>query len=134
MIAVDTSAIVAIAMREAEGRDFDELIVRERALIGTPTLFETRLVLGSLMPTFADAFLDAFIARSSIAVTDFTLEMYRAAADAFSRYGKGQRRRACLNFGDCFSYAVARTHSVPLLFKGNDFVHTDLVPAYAPVP
>ncbi len=45
--------------------------------------------------------------------------------EAFARYGKG-RHRADLNLGDCFAYAVARVHGVPLLFKGNDFVHTDV--------
>ncbi|MCJ2133184.1 type II toxin-antitoxin system VapC family toxin [Methylobacterium sp. J-026] len=132
MIALDSSALVTIALGEPEGQIFDEIIVRHRALVGPPTLLETRMVLGSLMPTFADAFLDRLIATPSIRTVDFDLEAYRAAAHAFGHYGKGQGHAACLNFGDCLSYAVAKVHAVPLLFKGNDFIHTDLVPAYSP--
>jgi ribonuclease VapC len=51
-----------------------------------------------------------------------------AAREAFLRYGKG-RHPAGLNLGDCASYAVAKTHNLPLLFKGNDFSQTDLTPA-----
>ncbi|MCJ2141309.1 type II toxin-antitoxin system VapC family toxin [Methylobacterium sp. E-066] len=134
MIALDSSALVAIALDEPEGRIFDALIVRHRAIVGTPTLLETRMVLGSLMPAFADAFLDRLIATPSIRTVDFGLDAFRAAADAFNRYGKGQGHIAYLNFGDCLSYAVAKVHAVPLLFKGNDFIHTDLVPAYSPSP
>lgn len=92
------------------------------------------MVLGSLMPTFADTFIDRFIATPSVRPVSFGVEAYRAAAYAFQRYGKGQGHAACLNFGDCLSYAVAKVHAVPLLFKGNDFVHTDLVPACSPSP
>ena len=49
-----------------------------------------------------------------------------AALDAFSRFGKGQGHPAQLNMGDCFAYAVAKNRRVPLLYKGNDFVHTDV--------
>ena len=132
MIALDSSALVANALDEPEGRIFAEMIVRHRAIIGAPTLLETRMVLGSLMPTFADAFLDRLIAMPSIRTTNFGLDAFHAAADAFRRYGKGQGHIAYLNFGDCLAYAVAKVHAVPLLFKGNDFIHTDLVPAYAP--
>ena len=132
MIALDSSALVAIALDEPEGRIFDELIVRSRALVGVPTLFETRMVLGSLMPTFADVFVDRLIASPSIRTVDFGIDTYRAATDAFNRYGKGRGHAACLNFGDCLSYAVAKVYAVPLLFKGGDFIHTDLVPAHDP--
>ena len=59
--------------------------------------------------------------------------MVEAAAEAFVRSGEG-RHPARLNFGDRLSYADARTHALPLLFKGGDFVHTDIVPAHAPTP
>ncbi|MCJ2070283.1 type II toxin-antitoxin system VapC family toxin [Methylobacterium sp. J-030] len=132
MIALDSSALVAIAIGEPEGQIFDAIIVRRRALVGAPTLLETRMVLGSLMPTFADTFLDRLIATPSIRTVDFGVDTYRAAADAFSRYGKGRHHAACLNFGDCLSYAVAKVYAVSLLFKGDDFIQTDLVPAYSP--
>jgi ribonuclease VapC len=57
-------------------------------------------------------------------------ELARLAADAFARFGKG-RHRAGLNYGDCFAYALAKARRAPLLFKGDDFVHTDIEPALA---
>jgi ribonuclease VapC len=56
----------------------------------------------------------------------FTLPMYFLAQKAFDAFGKGKRRPAKLNFGDCMSYAVAKFHEVPLLFKGDDFRLTDI--------
>lgn len=56
-------------------------------------------------------------------------DMGLEALKAFARYGKGQGHPAQLNMGDCFAYAVAKTHNVPLLFTGNDFPHTDITPA-----
>lgn len=134
MIVLDTSAIVAIAMEEPEGEIFDTLIAKNRTIIGTPTLLEARLVLGGLMPSFAEDFLDVLILRATVQPVAFTLQMYRFASDAFLRFGKGQGHPARLNFGDCQSYAVSKAHDAPLLFKGDDFVHTDVVPAYAPAP
>jgi ribonuclease VapC len=56
--------------------------------------------------------------------------MYHIAGDAFSRYGKGRGHPAGLNYGDCLSYAVAKQLGIPLLFKGNDFIHTDITSAF----
>jgi ribonuclease VapC len=61
-------------------------------------------------------------------VLDFSQELFIAACEAFDRYGKG-RHKAALNFGDCMSYAVAKARAVPLLYKGQDFLHTDINPA-----
>ena len=55
-----------------------------------------------------------------------------AGIDGFRRYGRASRHPARLNFGDCFSYALARTRNLPLLFKGDDFIHTDIEPAIRP--
>lgn len=52
--------------------------------------------------------------------------------EAFLQYGRGSSHRASLNFGDCFAYALAKTRNLPLLFKGDDFIHTDIVPALSP--
>jgi ribonuclease VapC len=62
-------------------------------------------------------------------VISFTLEQARLAFDAFKRFGKGRGTKASLNFGDCFAYALAKELQAPLLYKGNDFAHTDLQPA-----
>ena len=69
--------------------------------------------------------LDRFVERAGIVVAAVDLEQAKLARDAFSRFGKG-RHAAALNFGDCFSYALARVLGEPLLFKGEDFARTDV--------
>lgn len=72
--------------------------------------------------------LDRFIQRAAIELVAVDPAQGHIARDAFSRFGKG-RHRAALNYGDCFSYSLAATLDEPLLFKGQDFVHTDRAPA-----
>lgn len=129
MIALDTSAIVAIACAEPEEEDFNKLISQREALVGTPTLVETRLVLESKLPEFADRFMESFLESRFIHPVAFSLIMYHEALTAFRRYGKGRMNPAGLNFGDCMAYAVAKAHYAPLLYKGNDFRRTDVIPA-----
>lgn len=129
MIAVDTSAVVAIALQEPEGERYSKRIVENGAVIGTPTLVECRMVLSTRMPVFADRFMQGFVERKAVHPADFTFDMYEAAVAAFGRFGKGQGHRAQLNFGDCLAYAVAKQHDLPLLYKGDDFSHTDVRPA-----
>ena len=126
MIALDTSAIVAIAMREAEEEEFNRQIVLNQALVGTPTLFEARLVLTNKMPAFAEAFMSRFVLPHLLHPVAFSLQMHEAASVAYERFGKGRGHPAQLNFGDCMAYAVARVHNVPLLYKGTDFSLTDI--------
>ena len=129
MIALDTSAIIAIACAEPEEAAFNGLIARREALVGTPTLLETRMVLATKMPDYADTFLSSLLKRPSIHPVAFTLDMYRAATDAFRHFGKGRENPAGLNFGDCMAYAVAKVHGAPLLYKGDDFQKTDIASA-----
>ena len=132
MIAIDTSAIVAILMRETEADAFLRLILGEHVIVGTPTLIETCMVLEQKLPGQARRAVDRFLADSLINIVAFDAAMFEAGADAFQRFGKGRGHPAQLNFGDCQSYAVSKAHGAPLLFKGRDFVHTDLVPAVVP--
>ena len=126
MIALDASVVVAIAMDEAEAETFGRAIATREAIIGAPTLFEARLVLSDKMPSFVDAFLEAFVMPPDVKVVSFTYDMYRLSIEAFERFGKGRRHPAKLNFGDCMAYAVARHYGVPLLYKGDDFARTDI--------
>jgi ribonuclease VapC len=73
----------------------------------------------------AQAIVDDFLSETGAEIIAVTSEMGRVALEAFARFGKG-RHKADLNMGDCFAYASARVRKVPLLFKGNDFVHTDI--------
>ncbi|TDR93405.1 type II toxin-antitoxin system VapC family toxin [Enterovirga rhinocerotis] len=129
MIVVDTSALVAIAFEEPDGDRFSDAIIENGAFVGTPVLVETSLVLRSRMAEEGDLFLDGMLAMGELVVEPFTASMYLAAREAFARYGRGSGHPARLNFGDCLSYAVAKVLSRPLLFKGEDFPHTDIVPA-----
>ncbi len=127
-IALDTSAIVAIALEEEEADSFGRCIAFYEALVGTPTLFEARTVLASRMDD-PDRFMNEFLRPVEIHPVAFTLKMYELAAEAFDRFGKGRGHPAKLNICDCMSYAVAKAHDVPLLFKGTDFGRTDIIPA-----
>lgn len=132
MIVLDSSAIVAIMLEEEEEEAFSETLGSNPAFVGAPTLVETRLVVDARLPAAGDL-LNKFLHDSAVTIVPFDAAMFVAAADAFTRYGRG-RHRARLNFGDCLSYAVASVMRLPLLFKGDDFVHTDIVPAYSPAP
>ena len=131
IIAVDTSVLAAIALEEHERSGFLARMSAVRAIIGTPTLVEASMVLRSRMPGFAETFLDNVLRDELVVPEPFTHEMYRAAREAFIRYGKGTGHPAQLNFGDCLAYAVAKVRGVPLLYKGQDFAQTD-IPAALP--
>jgi len=73
--------------------------------------------------------IDEIIQKFNIQIEPVTAEQARIAREAYRGYGKGSGHPASLNFGDCFAYALARDKREPLLFKGDDFVHTDLRPA-----
>jgi len=128
VIALDSSAIVAIALREPEADKFLDVIALRQAIVGAPTLVETHLVLSRRTHAF-EGFLGRFVSPPVVSVVAFTPEMYAVAVDAFDRYGKGRGHRAQLNFGDCLAYAVAKVQNVPLLYKGADFARTDIRPA-----
>jgi ribonuclease VapC len=128
MIALDTSAIVAIALAESEEKEFTRQIASNEALVGTPTLLEARIVLSSKVDD-VDRFMDHFMRPPEIHPVAFTLEMYREAIAAFDRFGKGRGHPAQLNICDCMAYAVAKTYDVSLLYKGTDFGLTDIRPA-----
>jgi ribonuclease VapC len=126
---VDSSAIIAILFREPGYERLVEALEKEAVPgIGTPTLAETGIVLGSLLQRSATGKLSRFIQEFGLVEVPFGEAHWRAAADAYLRFGKG-RHTAALNFGDCLTYAVAHLANEPLLFVGTDFTHTDLQPA-----
>lgn len=122
---LDTSAVVAILLKEP---GFEELLLSitdHDMAIGTATLSETAIVLSSRLRRDARPVLARFLAEASIAIVPFGEAHYSAATDAWLRFGKG-RHPASLNFGDCLSYAVAKLADEPLLFVGDDFGRTDV--------
>ncbi len=90
---------------------------------------ETTIVLSRVKDDVYSAEFDELIALAEIVIEPGTVEQARIAREAHRRYGRGSRHRAHLNFDDCFAYALARVYDEPLLFVGNDFIHTDLQPA-----
>lgn len=131
MIAVDTSALVAIIAREPEAEVIEGAMERAAdLLIGMPTVLELRMVLaGRVGPERAAAMIDSVL-TSDVRRVDFDQKHLAAAITAFDRYGKG-RHRAALNLCDCMAYAVAKVAGCPLLYKGEDFARTDVKSALA---
>ncbi len=126
---LDSSAIVAIHLREpGHERLIDRIDAAEVVVVGVPTLLETTMVLTARLGQDARPMLFAFLRRLDAEVVPFNQEHLDAAATAFIRFGRG-RHPAALNFGDCMSYAVASVAGMPLLFTGEDFSRTDVVPA-----
>jgi ribonuclease VapC len=125
VIALDTSALVAIALDEPERIVFARAIADNRCLIALPTALEAHIVLRRQLGADGIEFLQDVLNEPSVVALDFSQELFVAAREAFDRYGKG-RHRAALNFGDCISYAVAKARDVPLLYKGQDFALTDI--------
>ena len=123
---IDTSALVAILQDEPERRSFNQAIeAAESRSMSVASFVEASLIIESRYGPDGIRDLDLFIAKAKIEVVPVDAEQGHVARTAFRNYGKG-RHRAGLNFGDCFAYALAKTLDEPLLFKGTDFVLTDI--------
>lgn len=122
---IDSSAIVAILRQEPEAEVFAGAVERHPTRVSAATVLETALV---LPPPMASA-LDRLLADGQLDIVDFDSTQLRVAREALSTYGRGTGSPAQLNLGDCFSYALAKVTGEPLLFKGDDFTHTDIIPA-----
>jgi len=123
---IDTSAFLAILQDEPERRSFNEAIeAAERRAMSTATFVETSIVIEARYGADGLRDLDLFVARAAIDLVPVDAEQAHVARLAFSRFGRG-RHPAALNFGDCFSYALARVLGAPLLYKGADFAQTDI--------
>ncbi|MBI3182392.1 MAG: type II toxin-antitoxin system VapC family toxin [Myxococcales bacterium] len=120
---IDTSAVVAILRQEPEGARFSELLLRsEDNRVSAGTLLELQIVaIGYRISAELGEFLDLIGAE----VVPFDEIQAELAREGFEKFGKG-RHPAGLNFGDCFSYALAKALDEPLLFKGDDFSKTDV--------
>lgn len=127
MIAVDSSVLVAIVFGEPEGAAFYRRLGDEPdALVSAVSVVEAGIVVEARAGAAASLDLERLV--SLLTVADVDAAQARAALAAWRRFGKG-RHPAGLNLGDCFSYALAQTQGVPLLFKGMDFAATDIAAA-----
>jgi ribonuclease VapC len=129
---IDTSAIVAILFGEPEAAAFAESIEQDPVrLMSAAAVLETAIVVESELGEAGGRELDLLLYKTEIRVAPFSAEHLAAARHAFRVFGKG-RHAAALNFGDCCSYALSKATGEPLLFKGEDFSRTDVVPYALP--
>jgi ribonuclease VapC len=123
---LDTSALVAILFAEPEAAEFTRLILgAEVCRLSVVNHLELAMVLERQAKPEAARQAEAFLLAAGIVDEPVTLRQGALARQAFYDYGRG-RHRARLNFGDCFAYALAKATGEPLLFKGNDFIRTDI--------
>ena len=123
---VDTSVVIAILFDEIDAATYAEAIASaEVCRMSAATFVEIAIVVEAQTKGTGSRQFDAFMRRSGIAIEPVSEEQAHLARQAFADYGKG-RHAADLNFGDCFSYALAKATGEPLLFKGKDFSKTDV--------
>jgi ribonuclease VapC len=123
---IDTSAVLAILQNEPERRRFNEAIeTADTRSMSTASFVESSMILESRYGADGVRDFDLFISKAQITLAPVDTEQAQLARRAFRVYGKG-RHPAGLNFGDCFSYALAKSLDEPLLYKGEDFLQTDI--------
>jgi Uncharacterized protein conserved in bacteria len=126
-VIVDSSAIVAIMANEPERASFLAAIrSASRPRMSAGTFLETAIVIERNRDPRLSGELDALLISLKIETEPVNVEQAKIGRRAYQRYGKGSGHRAQLNFGDCFAYALAIDTDEPLLFKGDDFEHTDV--------
>lgn len=126
---IDTSAIVAILFDEPDQRRYGEAIeAADVRLVSAVTRVELSFVIEGRKREAGRERLERFFRLTGAEVVAVTPQQADIAIDAFRRFGRG-RHRAGLNIGDCFAYALASAAAETLLFKGDDFSHTDIRPA-----
>src|SRR5467141_86335 len=129
---IDTSAIVAILRDEPEASACAKAIASTSSRrVSAVNYVEAAVVIdGSRNPVSSRRF-DDLLREAQLVIEPVTEAQARIAREAYRDFGKGTGHRAGLNFGDCFAYALAKATGEPILFKGNDFRHTDLTPVLA---
>jgi ribonuclease VapC len=123
---IDTSALVAMLNNEPEAERFETAVEADHVrLMSTASYLETAIVIETRLGEPGGRELDLWLHRAAVDLVGVDSDHADAARVAYRMYGKGQHR-AGLNYGDCFSYALAKVSGQPLLFKGDDFALTDI--------
>ncbi len=124
---VDTSALIAVLRREPEAAEFLDCIdSAEVVRLSCATYLEASIVLDAGRDAVLSRRLDDLLLESKAIMEPVTEAQARIAREAYRDFGRGSGHPAKLNFGDCFAYALAKDKAEPLLFKGRDFIHTDV--------
>jgi len=126
-VIIDSSAIVAIVRDEPDATALTERMLRAgRLRMSAATYLETSIVVEARRDPVTARVVDNILSRFGVELEAFTPEQAEIARAAYRDFGKGSGHPARLNFGDCISYALATATGEPLLFKGDDFTHTDV--------
>lgn len=129
-LVIDTSALVAVINGEPDAvRFLEALVSASRLCMSAATAHELNCVLLRHRRDDGPALLSGLLGRLEPEILPFDAVQLDIARAAYAFYGRGAKHKAGLNMGDCFAYALAKTADLPLLFKGNDFIHTDIRPA-----
>ncbi|MBM3271654.1 MAG: type II toxin-antitoxin system VapC family toxin [Candidatus Sericytochromatia bacterium] len=129
---VDTSALIAILRCEDQAEVFAAAIENAgQRRISAASYLESAIVIDGSRDPVASRLFDRFVREAALEVAPVTESQARVARDAYRDFGKGSGHPAQLNFGDCFAYALAKDTGETLLYKGDDFRHTDVIPAIA---
>ncbi len=128
---IDSSALVAVVRGEPNANRFFRALSdqREPKRMSAANYLEAAIVIDGARSPIASRRFDDAVAAAGIIVEPVTLEQAEIARAAYRDFGKGSSHPAGLNFGDCFAYALAKAMREPLLFKGDDFSHTDVTVA-----
>ena len=127
MIVVDSSAVVTILCGEAEAELFSDIMEAGDARdMSAANMLETSMVMHNRLGAIAHQSVDEFITDADVEFVDVTRRTADIAFGAFRRFGKGAGRPSVLNFGGCFSFALAQELNLPLLFEGNEFSQTNI--------
>jgi ribonuclease VapC len=125
-VIVDASALLAILFQEPEAAVFTTALAGALApRMSAVNYLEAAICIDGQNSIIAAQAFDAFMELSAITIEPVSLSQMRLARRAYAQFGKGHHS-ASLNFGDAFAYALAKERDEPLLFKGNDFIHTDV--------
>ena len=132
---IDTSALIAILRDEPEAAACAEAIeAAPHRRISAANFVEGAIVIDGSRDPIASRRFDDLVKEAQLVIEAVTEVQARIAREAYRDFGRGSGHPARLNFGDCFAYALARATGEPLLFKGDDFVHTDIAPALPITP
>lgn len=124
---VDSSAVVAILIDETDGPELERtLLAAPTPVMSAATLLESHIVMRRRFGEVGVSKVDRLVREAGIRVVMVDEVQARTASRGHAAFGRGSGHPARLNYGDCFSYALAITRDEPLLFKGDDFVHTDV--------
>lgn len=132
---IDTSAVIAVLFAEPDADSFAHLMENAPVCrMSAANHLEAAVVADSRRDPVISRRFDELVNAARLRIEPVTVNQARIAREAYRDFGKGSGHPAGLNFGDCFAYALAKDTDEPLLSKGDDFSHTDVVDAKAGAP